>query len=57
MDFLVSSFAAALHLIGSFSPDVVDAVRTSLSVSAGATVFAALFGIPVGLASGSPTPG
>jgi len=52
LDFLVSSFAAALRLIGSFSPDVVDAVRTSLSVSAGATVFAALFGIPAGLAVG-----
>jgi len=52
LDFLVSSFAAALRLIGSFSPDVVDAVRTSLSVSAGATVFAALFGVPVGLAVG-----
>ena len=52
MDFLVSSLTAALRLIGSFSPDVVDAVRTSLSVSAGATVFAALFGIPVGLAVG-----
>jgi tungstate transport system permease protein len=52
LDFLVSSFAEALRLIGSFSPDVVDAVRTSLSVAAGATVFAALFGIPVGLAVG-----
>jgi len=52
LDFLISSFAAALRLIGSFSPDVVDAVRTSLSVSAGATVFAALFGVPVGLAVG-----
>jgi len=52
LDFLVSSFAEALRLIGSFSPDVVDAVRTSLSVSAGATVFAALFGVPVGLAVG-----
>lgn len=52
MDFLVSSFAEALRLIGSFSPDVVDAVRTSLSVAAGATVFAALFGIPAGLAVG-----
>lgn len=52
LDFLVCSFAAALRLIGSFSPDVVDAVRTSLSVSAGATVFAALFGVPVGLAVG-----
>lgn len=52
MDFLISSFAAALRLIGSFSPDVVEAVRTSLSVSAGATVFAALFGVPLGLAVG-----
>ena len=52
MDFLVSSFAAALRLIVSFSPDVVDAVRTSLSVSAGATVFAAIFGVPAGLAVG-----
>jgi tungstate transport system permease protein len=52
VDFLVSSFAAALRLIASLSPDVVDAVRTSLSVSAGATVFAALFGIPAGLAVG-----
>jgi tungstate transport system permease protein len=52
LDFLVSSFAAALRLIGSFSPDVVDAVCTSLSVSAGATIFAALFGVPVGLAVG-----
>ncbi len=52
MDFLISSFAAALRLIGSLSPDVVDAVGTSLAVSAGATVFAALFGIPVGLLVG-----
>jgi tungstate transport system permease protein len=52
LDFLISSFAAALRLIGSFSPDVVEAVRTSLSVSAGATVFAALFGVPLGLAVG-----
>ena len=52
MDFLVSSFAAALRLIVSFSPDVVDAVRTSLSVSAGATVCAAVFGVPAGLAVG-----
>ncbi|NJD61579.1 MAG: ABC transporter permease subunit [Deltaproteobacteria bacterium] len=48
MDFLFSSFAAALRLIGSLSQDVVDAVRTSLAVSAGATVFAALLGIPIG---------
>ena len=52
MDFLVSSFVAALRLIVSFSPDVVDAVRTSLSVSAGATVCAAVFGVPAGLAVG-----
>jgi hypothetical protein len=32
LEFLVSSFGAALRLIGSFSPDVVDAVGTSLSV-------------------------
>ena len=52
MDFLVSSFASALRLVGSFSPDVVDAVGTSLAVSAGATVFAALSGIPLGLLVG-----
>jgi tungstate transport system permease protein len=52
LDFLVSSFASALRLIGSFSPDVFDAVRTSLAVSAGATVFAALLGIPLGLLVG-----
>ena len=52
MDFLIASFASALALIGSFSPDVVDAVGTSLSVSAGATVFAALTGIPLGLLVG-----
>lgn len=52
MEFLTASFVSALRLIGSFSPDVVGAVRTSLSVSAGATVFAALFGVPVGLAVG-----
>ena len=52
MDFLVSSFVAALRLIGSFPPDVRDAVRTSLSVSTGATVFAAVFGIPLGLLIG-----
>jgi tungstate transport system permease protein len=52
LSFLASSFLSALHLIASFSPDVVDAVRVSLSVSAGATVIAAIFGIPVGLAVG-----
>ncbi len=52
MDFLLSSFAAALRLIGNFSPDVVDAVRTSLSVSAGATACSSVIGIPVGLLVG-----
>lgn len=53
MDFLVASFASALRLIASLAPDLVDAVRTSLSVAAGATVFAALFGVPVGLIVGT----
>ncbi len=52
MDFLLSSFAAALRLIGSFSPDVADAVRTSLVVATGATAFAALVGIPAGVLVG-----
>ena len=52
MDFLFSSFAAALRMIGGLSPDVFDAVRTSLCVAAGATVFAALLGIPLGLLVG-----
>jgi tungstate transport system permease protein len=52
LDFLFASFASALRLIGALSPDVADAVRTSLSVSAGATVFAALFGIPLGVLVG-----
>jgi tungstate transport system permease protein len=49
LDLFFSSFAAALRLIGSLSRDVVDAVRTSLAVSAGATVFASLLGVPIGL--------
>jgi tungstate transport system permease protein len=52
LDFLASSFVAALRLIGTLSPDVLAAVRTSLSVSAGATVFAAFIGIPVGVLVG-----
>jgi tungstate transport system permease protein len=52
LDFLISSFAAALGMIGDFSPDVADAVRTSLYVSAVATVFASLIGIPLGLIVG-----
>lgn len=52
MDFLASSFVSALRLIGSFSPDVVDAVRTSLIVAAGTTVSATLLGIPAGLLIG-----
>ncbi len=52
MDFLAASFGSALRLIASLAPDLVDAVRTSLAVSAGATVFAALLGIPLGLLVG-----
>ncbi len=52
MDFLLSSFASALRLLRALSPDVVQAVRTSLAVSAGATVFAAIFGVPLGLLVG-----
>ena len=52
MEFLVASFASALRLIASLAPDLVDAVGTSLSVSAGATVFATVFGIPLGLVVG-----
>ncbi len=53
MSFLLESFASALRMIGSLAPDLLDAVRTSLSVSAGATVVAALFGIPLGLVVGA----
>lgn len=52
MDFLISSFTEALRLIGSISPDVADAVRTSLFVAAGATAVATLLGIPLGLLVG-----
>src|SRR5512139_3740898 len=52
MDFLVASFASALRLIAALAPDLVDAVRTSLAVSAGATVFAAFLGIPLGILVG-----
>ncbi len=53
MEFLLASFVSALRLIASPGPDLVDAVRTSLSVSAGASVFAALVGIPLGLLVGT----
>ncbi len=52
MGFLVDSFLSALRLMASLSPDFVDAVRTSLAVSAGATVFATLLGMPLGLVVG-----
>ncbi len=53
MEFLLASFVSALRLIASPGPDLADAVRTSLCVSAGASVFAALFGIPLGLVVGT----
>ncbi len=52
MSVLFESFASALRMIGSLAPDLPDVVRTSLAVSAGATVLAALFGIVPGLLVG-----
>ncbi|MGE5190609.1 MAG: ABC transporter permease [Gemmatimonadota bacterium] len=53
MDPAAGSPAAVLATLGSLAPDIVDAVRTSLAVSAGATLFAALIGVPLGLFVGT----
>lgn len=52
MSFLADSAGAALRLIVSLDPDVLDAVRTSVVVSAWATAAASVVGIPLGLAVG-----
>lgn len=52
MGFLFESFVASLGLIASASPDIVDAVYTSLAVSIGATVFSSVLGVPLGLLVG-----
>ncbi len=52
MGYLADSVAEAFRLIASLDPDVVDAVRTSVLVSASATAVASLLGIPLGLAVG-----
>lgn len=52
MGYLADSVAEAFRRIASLDPDVVDAVRTSVLVSASATAVASLLGIPLGLAVG-----
>ncbi len=50
MDFLYDSFRAAFALIIALDRDVVDAVSTSLSVAVWSVLFAAVGGIPFGVA-------
>lgn len=52
MGYLADSVAEAFRRIASLDPDVVDAVRTSILVSASATAVASAVGIPLGLAVG-----
>ncbi len=52
MGFLAESFVSALRTVAALSPDLTDAVRTSLAVAAGATAFASALGIPLGLLVG-----
>lgn len=52
MGYLFDSFAAAASLLLSFDPDVWQAVRTSVGVSARAILLASLAGLPLGLAVG-----
>lgn len=49
MGYLLDSLAAAAALVLARDPDVANAVGTSLRVSAGATLFASLAGVPLGL--------
>lgn len=51
--YLSESAHSALGLIVSGDPEVTGAVFTSVSVAARATVLAALFGVPLGVAVGS----
>ncbi|HEY6007501.1 MAG TPA: ABC transporter permease [Geobacteraceae bacterium] len=52
MDFFTESLRTALLLIAARDPDVVDAVTVSVVVSLWSTLFAALVGIPAGVALG-----
>lgn len=52
MGYFFDSFAAAASLLLSFDPDVWQAVRTSVGVSARAILLASLAGLPLGLAVG-----
>ncbi|MDA8123114.1 MAG: ABC transporter permease [Deltaproteobacteria bacterium] len=52
MDYLVESLKVSLSLILALDPELCQAVRTSLYVSAWSVVLASLMGIPIGLAVG-----
>lgn len=52
MDFFTESLKTALELIATRDPDVVSAVTVSVVVSLWSTLFAALAGIPAGVALG-----
>lgn len=52
MTFLAESLAAAFALIASLDPDVLDAVGTSMTVSAWSVACASVLGVPLGLAVG-----
>lgn len=49
MDFLTKSLWSAASLVIRFDPDVIQVVWTSLKVSATATVFASIVGVPMGM--------
>ena len=49
MNFLLEAFYSAFRLIIGFDPDVGQVLWTSLEVSALATLFASLIGVPLGL--------
>ena len=53
MNYYSDAFNQAVRLIAEMDPDVVSAVRVSVSVSLYATVLASLVGIPAGFALGT----
>jgi len=52
LDFLFDSAKVAITLLLSLDPDILHAVRISLTVAASSILFASLLGIPLGLAIG-----
>lgn len=52
MDFLLESAKGALSLLLGMDPDILHAVRTSLSVAFRSILFSSLMGIPLGLSIG-----